>query len=386
MPTFGERHARVRFVLDTWVQDGRLPGALVLLRSDADEVIVTAGNHGIEPESGPVRPDSIFRIASITKPITAAAALTLVDEGSIALSSRVAEWLPELAHPVVVRAPSSALDDVVPASRPITLEDLLTSRSGWGFPPAFDLPAVQALFAVQRDGRRPHAFPPADQWIAELSQVPMIAQPGSEWLYDTSYTILGILIERITGKTLGDVIAERISGPLGMIDTGFTLPERDLPRFAHFYDHAGSGLSERDDREIWTTRPALELGNGGLVGTASDWARFARMLLGAGELDSTRVLKKSTTAEMMRNHLTTEQSERAGFFLDGQGWGFGGSVDTQPLRVWQRNGRFGWVGGSGTSGFLDPATGDIVILMTQVAADRPGVLPVYDEVWTAAAR
>ncbi|MGX1494961.1 serine hydrolase domain-containing protein [Streptomyces tendae] len=167
--------------------------------------------------------DSIFRVASITKSVTAAALLILVEEGRIALDDPIGMWLPELGKLVVVRTPASPVDDVVPADRPITVFDVLASQAGYGFPSDFTLPAVQELFTVQRDGRVPSNFPPADEWMAALGRIPLLYQPGAAWLYNTCSVLQGVLISRVTGQPLPEFLTERIFGPLG-VDTIFEVP------------------------------------------------------------------------------------------------------------------------------------------------------------------
>jgi len=386
MSRLDERVERVSNVLGEYVAAGSIPGGIVLV-SEGDEVRIAAeGMVGFESGDEPMRPDTLVRIASITKPITAAAALQLVDEGRLSLDSPIEQWLPELQGATVVRTPSSPVDDVVPLERKITLHDLLTSRAGWGFPSDFTLPAVEALFAVQTDGRFPHAFPPADSWLARLAEVPLVAQPGSSWLYDTSLTILGILVERVSGRRLGEQFETSIFEPLGMTDTGFTLAAADIERFARLYQRDGDGaLVEADDRAAWLTAPALELGNGGLLGTVRDWWRFARMLLSGGEAPRGRLLSQHLVDEMVNNQISEHQMSAAALFLDGQGWGFGGSVDVHDIDPWNVPGRFGWVGGTGTSGHLVPSTGETTIVLTQVCASEPGLLPIHRDIWTAAA-
>src|SRR4051812_37090213 len=170
----------MRDLLRRHVHDGTVPGAVGLLARGDDVEVVAVGSMDAGG-SAPMARDSIFRIASITKPITAAAVLMLVEEGRIALDDPIGTWLPELAKPVVARTPSGPVDDVVPAARPITVEDLLGSRAGWGFPSDFSLPAVQALFGVQKDGRTLREWPDPDTWVASLAAVPLLYQPGEAW-------------------------------------------------------------------------------------------------------------------------------------------------------------------------------------------------------------
>jgi CubicO group peptidase (beta-lactamase class C family) len=376
----------VRAVLQGYVERGSIPGAVALL-ARGDEVQVHAvGSMQTGPDRSPMESDTIFRIASITKPITAAGAMVLVDDGRIALDDSVAGWLPELDAPVVVRTPASPIDDVVPARRGITVRDLLTSRPGWGFPADFGLPAIQALFSVQKDGRAPHLYLPPDEWLAALAKIPMVAQPGEAWLYDTAMCILGVLIARVAGKPLHEFLAERLFEPLGMTDSGFAIPAAKLDRFASYYvpDETGA-LQPGDSQQTWTNLPAFESGSGGVLGTAGDWLRFARMLLADGVVDGRQVLSRESTRQMLTNHIPSEQRESARFFLEGQGWGFGGSVDVAPAEPWQVPGRYGWVGGTGTAAHLIPSTGAVAILLTQVGVTSPEPTPQLLDFLRAAA-
>src|SRR5262245_7116123 len=195
-------------LLEMYVGDGSLPGAVGLVARGSRTEVAAVGLAAVG--GAPMARDSIFRLASITKPITAAAVMMLVEDGQIALDDPVRRWLPELAEPKVVRTPASAVSDVVPATRPITVFDLLSSRAGYGFSSDFTLPAIQQLFSVQKDGREPASFLPPDAWIAELAQIPMLYQPGEAWLYDTCSTLQGMLITRVTGQPLPDFLAERV--------------------------------------------------------------------------------------------------------------------------------------------------------------------------------
>jgi CubicO group peptidase (beta-lactamase class C family) len=359
-------------LLDAYVGDGTLPGAVGLVaRGDHTEAAV-AGS--VATDGAPMGRDSIFRFASITKPITAAAVMMLVEDGLLGLDAPVDSWLPELAEPKVARTPASAVDDVVPATRPITVFDLLSSQAGYGFASDFSRPAVQQLFSVQKDGRVPSSFPPPDVWIAELAQIPLLYQPGEAWLYDTCSTLQGVLVARVAGQSLPDFLAERVFGPLGMTDTAFEVPEAKRDRFTSYYQTGADGrleLADGPDGE-WSTPPALPLGNGGLAGTADDWLAFGRMLLAGGTAaDGERLLTADSVRLMTTDHTTQRQREIGELFLEGQGWGFGGSVDIAPIDPWNVPGRYGWVGGTGTSAHLTPSTGTIAILLTQVAADSP---------------
>jgi CubicO group peptidase (beta-lactamase class C family) len=186
----------LRDLLQARVDDGTVPGAVGLVARGDDVDVVAVGSVDADG-TAPMSRDSIFRIASITKPITAAAVLMLVEEGRLGLDSPVDAWLPELAKPMVVRTPAGPVDDVVPAARPITVEDLLSSRPGWGFPSDFSFPAVRSLFGVQRDGRALQSWPDPETWLTELARVPMLHQPGEAWLYGTASDLQGILVARV---------------------------------------------------------------------------------------------------------------------------------------------------------------------------------------------
>ena len=359
-------------LLASYVADGSLPGAVAVLAGGDRTEVTVVGSTAVG--GTPMVRDAIFRFASITKPITAAAVMILVQDGRIALDDPVARWLPELADPKVVRTPASRVDDLVPAVRPITVFDLLTSRAGYGWASDFTLPAIQALFPVQKDGREVASFPPPDMWMADLARVPMLYQPGEAWLYDTCSTLQGVLIARVSGQSLPAFLAERVFGPLGMTDTGFDVPAAKRGRFTSSYrvDPAG-GLELADGPDgQWSTMTAFPLGNGGLAGPADDWLAFGRMLLAAGTAaDGRRLLTADSVRLMTTDHTTSRQREIGALFLEGQGWGFGGSVDIAPIDPWNAPGRYGWVGGTGTSAHINPSAGTVAILLTQVAADSP---------------
>src|SRR3984957_19464861 len=359
-------------MLASYVADGSLPGAVAVLAGGDGTEVAVVGSASVGGTS--MARDSIFRFASITKPITAAAVMILVEDGRIALDDPVGRWLPELADPKVVRTPASPVDDVVPPARPITVFDLLTSCAGYGWASDFTLPAIQALFPVQKDGREVASFPPPDVWLADLARVPMLYQPGEAWLYDTCSTLQGVLIARVAGQSVPDFLAERVFGPLGMTDAGFEVPAARRARFTSSYrvDSAGGlELADAPDGQ-WRTLPAFRLVSGALTGTADDWLAFARMLLAGGTAaDGRRLLTAESVRLMTTDHTTSGQREIGALFLEGQGWGFGGSVDIAPTAPWNGPGRYGWVGGTGTSAHVTPSAGTIAILLTQVAADSP---------------
>ena len=340
-------------LLETAVADGTVPGAAALV-ARGDEVEIAG--------AGEVEVDSIVRVASITKPIIAAAVMLLVDDGLVALDDPIARWLPELASPQVVRTPESPVDDVVPAARPITVEDLLTFRAGWGFPSDFSLPAVVELF------QKLPVFGPRetpDEWVATLARVPMLRQPGEAWLYNTCSDIQGVLVARVSGRTLPEFLAERIFEPLGMTDTGFHVPAAKLDRLPPYH---APDLALIDDG-LWTEPPIFPSGAGGLVSTwptgIASGGCCSRTAAGSSRAESVRL--------MTTDHLTREQRDASKLFLEGAGWGFGGAVSA--------DGRYGWVGGTGTAAHVGPATGAVGVLLTQVQMTGPTSTPLMRRFW-----
>jgi CubicO group peptidase (beta-lactamase class C family) len=335
------------------VEHEGVPGAAALV-AVGDQVEIASG--------GELEPGSIVRIASITKPMTAAGVMLLVDEGRLSLDDPIEPWLPELASPNVVRTPDAQLDDVVPAARPIRVDDLLTFRAGWGFPADFSLPAVVELF------QRLPVFGPKetpDEWLATLADVPMVSQPGEAWLYNTCADVQGVLIARVSGQTLPEFLAERIFEPLGMTDTGFYVPSAKLDRLPPY--HASPEMPVDD--ALWKSPPAFPSGSGGLVSTLADWHRFGRMLLANGG----GLLSPASVRLMTTDHLTQAQRDASTLFLEGDGWGFGGSVAP--------DGRYGWVGGTGTSAHVVSSTGTIGVLLTQVQMTGPTPTALMRQFW-----
>lgn len=372
--------------LKPYIDNGSVPGAVGLVARGGQMEVAAVGSMAVGGAA--MARDSIFRFASITKPITAAAVMMLVEDGQIALGDPVGRWLPELAEPLVVRTPASPVGDVVPAARPITIFDLLSSRAGYGFASDFTLPAVQRLFSVQKDGREPQNFPAPEVWMGELARIPLLYQPGVAWLYDTCSTLQGVLISRVSGQSLPSFLAERVFSPLGMEDTGFEVPGAKRDRFTSYYraDPAG-GLDLADSPGgQWSTLPQFPLGNGGLAGTAGDWLAFGRMLLAEGTAAGGRRLLSADSVRLMTtDHTSAAQREIGKLFLEGQGWGFGGSVDVVAIDPWNVPGRYGWVGGTGTSAHITPSTDTVAILLTQVATDSPAPQQWMPDFWRYAA-
>jgi CubicO group peptidase (beta-lactamase class C family) len=374
-------------ILQTHVSNGSVPGAVALVaRGDRVEV-QAAGCAGVDGTC-PMSRDSIFRIASITKPITAAAVMMLVEDGRIALEDPVGHWLPELASPSVVRTPASPVDDVVPALRPITVADLLTFRAGYGFPADFSLPTVGLLVSELKQGPpQPQLVAAPEEWMAALSRIPLLHQPGQEWLYNTCSDILGVLIARVSGRSLPEFLAERLFEPLGMADTGFEVPPGKLDRFTSYYRAGPAGGLELVDAPAgqWSSPPAFPSAADGLVSTATDWHCFAKMLLSGGSAGGRRLLSEASVRQMTTDQLTRAQRDASRLFLEGQGWGFGGSVDVEAIDPWNVPGRYGWVGGTGTAAHITASTGTITILLSQLELAGPTPPALMRDFWRHAA-
>jgi CubicO group peptidase (beta-lactamase class C family) len=373
------------------VERGTLAGVVTLLaRRDAVEVSAT-GVQSLETKA-PMRPDSIFRIASMTKPITAAAAMMLVEEARLRLDDPVDRWLPELADRRVLKRLDGPVENTVPANRPITLRDLLTFRLGLGAvmapPGTYPIQAAMAAAGVA-PGPDLVAVPP-DEFMARIGSLPLLHQPGERWLYHTGSDILGVLVARVAGMKLGAFLAERIFAPLGMRDTGFRVAEAQLDRLATCYRTGPDGALAVFDAAQggrWSRPPVFEAGGGGLASTAADYLAFARMMLNLGRHGGGRLLARPTVELMTTDQLTPGQKAASPFvpgFWDSRGWGFGGAVVTARDRLGPSPGSFGWDGGFSTSAYWDPREGMVGILLTQRMMDSPAPCDFYTDFWTLA--
>lgn len=387
-----KRHDRLRRVLAGHVESGAVPGVVTLVSRRGQVQVEAVGATAIGGD--PIRRDTIFRITSMTKPVTAVAALILVEECVLRLDDPVDHWLPELADRRVLTRIDGPLEETVPAERPITLRDLLTMRMGFGHPLVAPLstPILRAedeagLLAIGPP--KPSTAHSPDEWLRRFGELPLMAQPGEKWLYDASYHVLGVLIARAAGQPLETFLRERIFAPLGMRDTGFSVPVGSLDRLAGCYEVGPDGLKLHDDPadSQWSRPPAFPDAAAGLVSTVDDYLAFGRMLLDNGAVShggaaDGRILSRPTVQTMTTNQLTPEQLAGANVFLgDHRGWGFGVSMVTGRDDIAAVPGRFGWDGGYGTSWGSDPHEGLIAILLTQrLATAEPS--PVHADFWT----
>ena len=385
-----QRLDRIRTVMSGHVARGYVPG-LVALVSRGDTVHVeTIGTQAVGG-AAPMARDTIVRIASMTKPIAAVAALILIEECVIRLDDPIDHWLPEMADRRVLRRPDGPLDEAVPADRPISVRDLLTLRMGLGhlLDVADDAPIQQALAARQllQGPPLPEGLPGPDEWIGRVGSLPLVAQPGARWLYDLGFDVLGVLIARAAGQSLETFFRERIFAPLGMNDTGFSVSAGQRARLADCYqtDQTTGAIALYDGvgASQWNTMPAFQSAAGGLVSTVDDVLAFYRMLLNKGRHGHERILARPTVELMLTDQLTPAQKVgSAPLLAEHEGWGFGVAVRGHRDDVWATPGRFGWVGGLGTAAYADPAEGVIDILMTQRSFDSPAAGQVINDFWT----
>ena len=372
--------AAVRAVAEKAVTDGAFPGLVAVVAHGNTEHAEVAGQLSIG--GAPVVRDSLFRIASMTKPVTGAATMALIEEGLIGLNEPVDRLLPELAGRRVLRRVDGQLDDTIPANRAITTRDLLTFTFGFGvvmemFMAPEPLPVVVAADDAHLStiGPPDRAIQPdQDTWIAGLGSLPLVAQPGERWMYNTGASVLGVLLSRAAGMSFGDVLRTRIFEPLGMTQTAFWASDPD--RLATAYKPSADGLTVWDAPDGEYSRPpAFEDGAAGLVSTADDMLAFARMFLRGGS----PVLSAESVRAMTTDQLTPEQKARGGLgpdFFASQSWSYCQAVaDT---------GAFGWNGGFGTSWVVDPGRDLVVIVLTQRMFQSPDDTQAHDALQTAA--
>jgi len=352
------------------VDQNALAGVVTLIWRRGEVVQVdTIGQRDIAAGL-PMERDTLFRIASMTKPVTTLAALMLVEEGKLKLDDPVTKWLPELKDMRVLRTAEGPLDDTVPAVRDITVEDLMTHRSGLAY--GFTSMGPIAHAHEEKLGSalaNPHS---PDEWLKRLGELPLSYQPGERFHYSHATDVLGFLVARIEGKPIGQVLQDRIFGPLGMDDTGFWTPKEKRGRLAKLYQALPEGGLKDVSWSDGDSPAAFEGGGGGLVSTADDYLKFARLMLGRGEVDGVRLVKPETIDMMTSNRLSEEQRGHAflgmPFWLS-QGFGLGASMVLDAEKhQWMGaggEGSFGWPGAFGTWWQADPVNDLILIYLIQ---------------------
>jgi CubicO group peptidase (beta-lactamase class C family) len=379
--------ARLHDAMAAQVAGGGVPG-LVLAVSRGEDVCIDAVGSAAVGAAEPMAPDAIFRMTSMTRPITAVATLLLVEEGRLGLDEPVDRLLPELADRRVLRHLNGPVDDTVPAQRPITVRDLLTFRAGFGIilAPPSEYPVLVAEQALDlRSAGPPTPATPygPDEWMRRMGTLPLMSQPGEVWRYATGSQILGVLVGRAAGQPVESFYRERIFDPLGMADTGFVVPAGKLDRLVPCYQEADGALTPFDDDGLCTRPPAFADCGAGLASTVPDYLAFARMLLAGGTHHGDRILAAELVAAMTTNQLTPQQRSTGDFILDGRGWGFGLSIIDPSQSAGTGPQGYGWSGGYGTVWANDPEANLVAILCTQVlaSAGSPAAEPGF---WSAA--
>ncbi|MFF1776725.1 serine hydrolase domain-containing protein [Streptomyces virginiae] len=387
---------RLRDVLARHVESGKIPG-LVALVSRGDETYVEAVGTMRHDGGPPMRRDTIFRMASTSKPVTMAAAMILLDECRLRMDDPVDPWLPELADRRVLKRPDGPLEDTVPARRPITVRDLLTSTFGLGMDfGSMDSPIRAATFERLDYSVASGPAPAPDEWIRRLGELPLSYQPGERWQYDLSNEVVGVLVARVTGKPLEAFLRERVLDPLGMKDTAFHVSADRIDRLPPLYgpdpqtgrfvvwDEAAGGRASRP--------PVFQGAGGGLVSTVDDYHAYFRMLLNRGTHGSERILSRPAVELMTTNRLTPGQQAarddmygKIAHMAVGQGlhggWGFGMAVRTHR-GGYAPVGQFGWDGGTGTTAYADPDNRLTGVLLTQVGMSTPDSPRLVHDFWT----
>ncbi|WP_227872006.1 serine hydrolase domain-containing protein [Paenibacillus albus] len=387
---------RIRDVLTRHVDSGKIPGLVALISRGGETHVETIGTMRHDGGASMHR-ETLFRMASTSKPVAISAAMVLLDECRLRLDDLVETWLPELADRQVLKRIDSPLDDTIPARRPITVRDLLTSTFGLGIDiTALGTPIMGAIFEQGLTPDLPSPMPEQDEWMRRLGTLPLMYQPGECWQYHISNDLLGVLVSRVSGQTFEKFLRERIFEPIGMKDTGFHVPAEKIDRLPplyapdpqtgefHVWDEAEGGRHSKP--------PAFQGGGGGLVSTVDDYHAYFQMLLNQGKHGSERILSGAAVELMTTNRLTPEQQAARNAlatnnvhrsFGQGQhgGWGMGMAVrtyrgDYAPI------GQFGWDGGSGTSTYADPANGLTGILLTQVGMSTPDSARLIHDFWT----
>jgi CubicO group peptidase (beta-lactamase class C family) len=378
------RLAQLTAAMQHYVDRGEVSGVVTLAWRRGETAHFEPLGWRDDAERLPMQHDTLFRIASMTKPVTSAAIMMLIEQDQLALDAPISQWLPELAAPRVLRDPAGPLDQTDAARAPLTVLDLLTHRAGFAYHFTATGPLAEAYEAVF-NGFESQVAP--DAWLARVSTLPLMFQPGTRWHYGIATDILGVLIQRVSGLTLGDFFRTRIFEPLGMRDTAFWVPEPQLARLATAYSiEPGTNLRVVEDRPAtsrWANPKRFQGGGGGLVSTAEDYLQFARLLLGRGRVEQTRLLSHRSVDLMRSNFLSRDQRRVPAFghiVWAGQGFGLGLSIVDDPAQQlplgYRSTGSFGWPGAYGTSWFADPVEDLIGLMLIQRRALEPFPMPV----------
>lgn len=369
------RLARISSWMKGWVDSGKLPGLLVgVMRHGELAFAETYGKADVE-RNKPVRPDTLYRIYSMTKPLTSVAIMMLYEEGRFQLDNPISKFIPAFANQRVCIGGSRGKLETVPAERDITFRDLLSHTSGltYGF---MEATAVDALYRSKNGIDFQTATTTLKEVVEKLATFPLIAQPGKAWNYSVSTDVLGYLVEVISGMPFEKYLVEKVINPLGMVDTDFFVPDAKHDRFATNYQAGPGGKLEVFDdptKSRYLKPRAVNSGGGGLVSTASDYLRFCKFMLNKGELDGVRLLGRKTIELMTMNHLKGDMADMgmarwSESTAEGIGFGLGFSVMLDPAKahIVGTPGEYSWGGAASTTFWCDPAEDMAVVMLTQL--------------------
>ena len=357
-----DRLKRLDAAMKRMVDSGKIAGAVTMLTRRGKTVNVTVNGKKDIRKADPIEKDSIFRIYSMTKPVTGVAMMMLYEEGLWRLDDPVSRYVPEFAKlQVFVGENADGTMKTEPARRSITMRELMTHTGGLGY----GLSAASPVDRMFRSSIALNGSVPLQQLVEGVAKIPLLTQPGTRWSYSVAVDIQGHIVEKLSGQTLGDFMKTRIFDPLGMKDTGFYVPKDKLARLALVHGEDATGkLTPPDDRGDATLPPAGASGGGGLFSTAADYARFCEMLLGGGQFGKARLLAPRTVEMMRTNHVLPEplKTMRAG-----TGWGMDFSVMLDAATAGEpvSNGTFWWWGIAGSWFWIDPAADLAFIGMIQ---------------------
>jgi CubicO group peptidase (beta-lactamase class C family) len=371
------RLARITQWMQTWVDSGRLPGMTVaIMRKGELAYAHTCGKADVE-RNKPMRPDTIVRIYSMTKPLTSTAIMMLYEEGHLQLDDPISKFIPGFRNQRVYSGGSRGKIESVPAERDINFRDLLSHTSGltYGF---MESNPVDALYRAK--GADGVDYGTAETSLKEVTEklatFPLIAQPGKAWNYSVSTDVLGYLVEVIAGRPFQDYLVEKVTKPLGMVDTNFYVPNDKHERFAANYNAGPGGkLALLDDpaKSRYLAPRKVNSGGGGLVATASDYLRFCRFMLNKGELDGVRLLGRKTVELMTSNHLGGDMADmgmprfsESPYYGIGFGLGFSVMIDPAKAHILGTKGEYAWGGAASTAFWCDPQEDMAVVLLTQL--------------------
>ena len=353
---------RIKPFMQSYVNQGKLAGLITMIARRGK--VVHFEKYGVMDNGRPMQLDAIFRIASMTKPITSTAIMMLYEEGKFQLNDPVSKFIPGFKDVKVYSSTDENGIKLVEPKNPMTMRDLLTHTSGLTYGDFGDTPVDMMYRKADLMGGT------LKEMIDKLTKLPLLYQPGTKWNYSVSTDVLGYIVEVISGKPLDDFFQQRIFTPLRMNDTGFYVPKEKINRFTALYELAKDGklnVGETPQASRFAKPPQYLGGGGRLVSTAADYLRFAQMLLNKGELEGIRLLGRKTVEFMTENHLPSE------FFPpDWQGYGFGlgffVTVNSPQSKIIGSEGEFGWQGIYNTYFVVDPTEELILILMTQFSS------------------